>query len=281
MEKVLEVYNNIKDRLSNPFVFSFICSWLVYNWRIPVALIRYDKSQFSGCGCHTIFDFISFELAKTNSFLFPLFFAFVYSLGIPYVKNFFRIVSACAQKWGESEEIKALDGGKIGINKYLKLREEYKEAIKKLEDVDKEEKKYLTEKGKLLTDFNGVREELNQKIKENGDLRDSLARTFDSSILNGNWLYNSSGKLNQKIKINNSSYSVLDNNGFPTIVYEMKHFFIKSDYIFFVLFEEEPTFRDNPMSIIHNLRRNNDDSLVGMLNGEEISLRRVSEVNFK
>lgn len=281
MEKVIEIYNNIKDRLSNPFVFSFICSWLVYNWRIPVALIWYDKSQFSGCGCHTIFDFISFELAKTNSLLFPLFFAFVYTISIPFIKNGVRIVSAHAQKWGENEEIKALDGGKIGVEKYLKLREEYKEAIKKLEDVDKEEKEYLTEKGKLLNEFNGVREELNQKIKENGDLRDSLARTFDSSILNGNWLYNSSIKLNLKIKINNSRYSLLDNNGFPTIVYEMKHFFIKSNYVFFILIEEVPTFKDKPMSIIYNLRRDNDDRLVGIQDGEEISLIRVSEVNFK
>ena len=149
MEKVLEVYNNIKDRLSNPFVFSFICSWLVYNWRIPVALIRYDKSQFSGCGCHTIFDFISFELAKTNSFLFPLFFAFVYTISIPFIKNGVRIVSAHAQKWGENEEIKALDGGKIGVEKYLELRDNFKEKIKKLEDVAKEEKKYLDENGEL------------------------------------------------------------------------------------------------------------------------------------
>ena len=281
MEKVLEVCNNIKDRLSNPFVFSFICSWLVYNWRIPVALFWFDEKQISANGCSSIFEFIEDDWKRNGSIGWPLVFAFVYSFGIPYVKNFFRIVSARAQKWGENGEIKALDGGKIGVEKYLKLREEYKEAIKKLEDVDKEEKEYLTEKGKLLNEFNGVREELNQKIKENGDLRDSLARTFDSSILNGNWLYNSSIKLNLKIKINNSRYSLLDNNGFPTIVYEMKHFFIKSNYVFFILIEEVPTFKDKPMSIIYNLRRDNDDRLVGIQDGEEISLIRVSEVNFK
>ena len=206
MEKVIEIYNNIKDRLSNPFVFSFICSWLVYNWRIPVALIWYDKSQFSGCGCHTIFDFISFELAKTNSFLFPLFFAFVYTISIPFIKNGVRIVSAHAQKWGENEEIKALDGGKIGVEKYLKLREEYKEAIKKLEDVDKEEKEYLTEKGKLLNEFNGVREELNQKIifQMQYIRNDDMSKTEAYDVFNFVLKYDDSfsvlsGKLNENI----------------------------------------------------------------------------------
>ena len=235
MEKVLEIYNNIKDRLSNPFLFSFVCSWLVYNWRIPVALIWYDKSQFSGCGCNTIFDFISFELSKTNSLLFPLFFAFVYSLGIPYVKNFFRIVSARAQKWGENEEIKALDGGKIGVEKYLKLRENYREAIKKLENVNKEEKEFLKEKEILLNEINGVREELNQKINDNGNLSIRLASVFDSSILDGNWILNNERNTNVKIKISYRIISIMDESGYPLYNQKIKYFYKKDESVFFIL----------------------------------------------
>ena len=187
MEKVIEIYNNIKDRLSNPFVFSFICSWLVYNWRIPVALIWYDKSQFSGCGCHTIFDFISFELAKTNSLLFPLFFAFVYTISIPFIKNGVRIVSAHAQKWGENEEIKALDGGKIGVEKYLKLKDDYINATKRLEDTIEDEKKYLTLNTDLLNEINDVKSQLNDSLVERNNLNDKIRKINDYSFFNGSW----------------------------------------------------------------------------------------------
>ena len=188
MEKVIEIYNNIKDRLSNPFVFSFICSWLVYNWRIPVALIWYDKSQFSGCGCHTIFDFISFELAKTNSFLFPLFLAFVYTISIPFIKNGVRIVSAYAQKWGENEEIKALDGGKIGVEKYLKLKDDYIKATKRLEETIEDEKKYLTLNTDLLNEINDVKSQLNDSLVERNNLNDKIRKINDYSFLNGKWI---------------------------------------------------------------------------------------------
>ena len=173
MEKVLEVCNNIKDRLSNPFVFSFICSWLVYNWRIPVALFWFDEKQISANGCSSIFEFIEDDWKRNGSIGWPLVFAFVYSFGIPYVKNFFRIVSARAQKWGENGEIKALDGGKIGMDKYLSLREVYLEKIKNLEQIISNESKNFLE--------------LVNKSKRVIELEDKINKINDVTFLNGKW----------------------------------------------------------------------------------------------
>lgn len=288
MEKVIEIYNNIKDRLSNPFVFSFICSWLVYNWRIPVALIWYDKSQFSGCGCHTIFDFISFELAKTNSFLFPLFFAFVYTISIPFIKNGVRIVSAHAQKWGENEEIKALDGGKIGVEKYLELRDNFKEKIKKLEDVAKEEKKYLDENGELLIELNSLKNDLNNSIRERDNLNEKIKDIFDISILNGNWKfkYNKSDTetVSKKISINYGNYKILDEKGFLEEEFILMHFYKKDNYIFFIKKLKNPSspISHSELYRYSNLRIENDN----LINGEEneylrVSYEKESDINYE
>lgn len=131
-EKIKDVYENIKDRLSNPLIFSFLCSWLVLNWKIPVALIWYDKSQFSGCGCQTIFDFIEWHWKKEGTFWWPVLIAFTYTLLIPFVKNGIRIIFVRAQKWGDKNEAKYVLGGMT--KEHIKLQSDYDEVAKSLID---------------------------------------------------------------------------------------------------------------------------------------------------
>lgn len=47
MDKISEILNSVKERVSNPLIFSFLASWLVYNWKIPVALIWFDEKQIT------------------------------------------------------------------------------------------------------------------------------------------------------------------------------------------------------------------------------------------
>lgn len=288
MEKVLEVYNNIKDRLSNPFVFSFICSWLVYNWRIPVALFWFDEKQISANGCSSIFEFIQDDWKRNGSIGWPLVFAFVYSFGIPYVKNFFRVVSARAQKWGENGEIKALDGGKIGVEKYLELRDNFIEKIKKLEDVAKEEKKYLDENGELLIELNTLKSDLNNSIREREHLNEKIKDIFDISILNGNWnfKYNKSDTetVSKKVSISYGSYKILDERGFLEEEFVLIHFHKKDNYIFFVKKLKNPgrPISHSELYRYSNLRIENNN----LLNGEEneyfhVSYEKQSDVNYE
>lgn len=111
-EKVKDIYENIKDRLSNPLMFSFVLSWLVYNWEISVALFWYDKSQFQAEGCKSIFEFIQDKIdTKCCSTIFPLGIAFLYTFAFPYIKQGIRIFNQIALKWGDKTEVKYVKDG--------------------------------------------------------------------------------------------------------------------------------------------------------------------------
>ncbi len=111
-EKVKDVYENIKDRLSNPLIFSFVFSWLIYNWEITIALLWYDKTQFQAEGCKSIFEFIQDKInTKCWSTALPLVFAFLYTFGFPYLKQGIRIFNQIALKWGDKNEVKYVKDG--------------------------------------------------------------------------------------------------------------------------------------------------------------------------
>lgn len=87
-EKIKDIFSNIKDRISNPLIFSYIVSWLLYNWEITVALLWYDKTQFVAEGCRSVFEFIQDRLdTKWYSTIVPLAFALLYTFGMPYIKE--------------------------------------------------------------------------------------------------------------------------------------------------------------------------------------------------
>ncbi|MCZ8196717.1 MAG: hypothetical protein O9267_03810 [Flavobacterium sp.] len=229
-EKLKDVYENIKDRLSNPLIFSFISSWLICNWRIPVALIWYDKSQFSGCGCNTIFDYIELTYAKYGNTWLPVLIAFGYTLLIPFIKNAIRIVSAQAQKWGEEKEIKILDGSKIGIDKYLTLRESYLEKTKRLEEIISSESKYIVEldaKSKEIDELKLNNDSLNERINEANDF---LLNYKDAKVLNGKWFFK---RFNEKNQLSiEEKYNIVENQ----IQVKQKNgndFYLKYNIIFY------------------------------------------------
>ena len=102
MDKISEILNSVKERVSNPLIFSFLISWLVYNWKIPVALIWFDKEQISANGSKSIFDFIEDEWKKNGYFWIPLFIALGYTFIFPIIKNLISATQTWMSKWGEN-----------------------------------------------------------------------------------------------------------------------------------------------------------------------------------
>jgi hypothetical protein len=45
IEKPNDLLKELKDRLSNPLIFSFIIAWLFFNWQITVGLLLYKNDQ--------------------------------------------------------------------------------------------------------------------------------------------------------------------------------------------------------------------------------------------
>lgn len=90
-ENISKILDDLKNRFASRFIFSFLIAWLIFNWRITVALLWYDKSQFRGCGCNTIFDFISYQLSHNDHYCKALISAISYTLLLPVSKSLINI----------------------------------------------------------------------------------------------------------------------------------------------------------------------------------------------
>jgi hypothetical protein len=125
--KLKDVFSNVKDRLSNPLIFSFIISWLIYNWEITVALLWYDKFQIQAEGCKSIFEFIQNKLDnKFWSTILPLIVALIYTLGFPYLKGLINILNKIALNFTKKNEMKYVK--EVTIEKIKQLEKELEEV---------------------------------------------------------------------------------------------------------------------------------------------------------
>ncbi len=242
MDRLKEILNNIKDRLTNPLIFSFICSWVVINWKIIVALFWYDTDQVEKAGFKTIFDFVSYSINKQNSFIYPLLIALGYTILMPIVKNLIRALYSWASKWGESWNLKILKGGMISIDKYFKFRDDYDKRTKILEEIISKENELTHKYNSLNTTLletkaseNNLRQQLSEKVNE-------MARVTDARILNGHWTNTFSDTIvsslggTEEIIIENGNYYVIDKIGDKKHVFFINnfHFNVTNKTIFFI-----------------------------------------------
>lgn len=248
MEKVIEIYNNIKDRLSNPFVFSFICSWLVYNWEITIALIWYDKTQISAEGFKSIYEFIQYKLNTKflTPYIPPILFAFIYTLIIPYFKHGISILNQLAYNWGKEKEIKIIK--EITANEIKTLKNDiqvvslnYDNAVRRLENI------------------------------------------YNSSILNGNWTFKlddgGDDYLSYEIRFSNNEGFLVESFDYHDKMFVVKNFFYDKETkkVFFIK-EIEDSHReennDSDIFKINDLYLRDSNTLIGTENGEDVEYVR-------
>lgn len=124
MNKVEEIYENIKERLTSPLIFSYVVAWIVINWKVVVALVWWDPKQFADGNIRTIFDFIEVNTTWKNSVEMPLRYAIIYTVGYPLIKV---LISGWQTFLGTLEEklnLRINRGHKVPLSRYLALRDE-------------------------------------------------------------------------------------------------------------------------------------------------------------
>ncbi|HMG66143.1 MAG TPA: hypothetical protein VK588_00600 [Chitinophagaceae bacterium] len=242
MEKLKELWSNIRDRLTNPLVFSFLCSWIVFNWKIVIALLWYDTSQIQKAGFTTIFDFVSKTINDQDSFWHPLFFAVGYTVFMPLVKNLIRALYSWMSKWGENWNLKIMRGGKIPIEKFFRLRDDYDKRTTLLESI-------ISKETQLTTEYNSVKTELLEAQSSENNLKQQLieqnttaSRSKDVTLLNGHWTNSFSDSVDtnfrgsEQVYIEHGNYFIIDTFGGRKLVFQIKNFFFdqSTKAVFFI-----------------------------------------------
>lgn len=279
MDKVSNILNNIKDRLSNPLIFSFLLSWLIFNWEITVALVWYDKSQINAEGCKSIFEFIENEWSQNGKIKEPFLVAICYTLLLPIIKNLIRLFNSFVYKYADILDFKILKKSSVSIEKHLKIRDAYIKRTQELDKIFKDEEIYIIENNQIRNELSIARENQKNADQFRVDLNDIINGINDVSFLNGFWnvtyIYNQNDVNKQtvieKVEIINGRYQIVSKNKVDH-KYDIRNFYLnkRNKTLFFIKYLKNEYIRNTDEELceedyrkICELRLDNEDRLSG------------------
>jgi hypothetical protein len=192
MERISQVLDNLKDRLSSPLVFSFIASWLVINWEITVSLVWYDP-PVNAKGHNYLIESIRSHLNFCDSFVWPALFALAYTILAPLAKLLVSAFQTLVDKKSQNLNLKISEGTNIPLDKYLALDQTLQQRSDHLAKLIKEQNDNV----KRVDTYRKRNEEYKEKEKRMEDelrrLRSVHDNLYDQSIMKGDWVCESIG----------------------------------------------------------------------------------------
>jgi hypothetical protein len=84
-ETIEEIVSELKSRLSSPLFGSYLISWCVINWYVPISLIFYKQNELKLDGYHSYGDMLQRYPDRFHNVL-PWFIAIGYTWLYPYIK---------------------------------------------------------------------------------------------------------------------------------------------------------------------------------------------------
>lgn len=94
METLKDFFSDLKDRISNPFVSSFVISWLILNYQIVIALFFYKQVELRADGYTSYLDVIASCYNLNTMIKYPLGIAALYTFVVPFFTGAVKIFQA-------------------------------------------------------------------------------------------------------------------------------------------------------------------------------------------
>lgn len=154
METVKEffqsIYDNYTDRIKNPFIGSFMISFIIFNWRAFAIIF------FSEWPMHCRIEWIESKYCNLSNLLYPIGISFVYILVLPY----FNLLIEYVLKYYNTEKQKKADD--LETARLLKRKENAK-ILRQIAD----EKAGTSEIINLQTKIESLQKENNDLVEQN------------------------------------------------------------------------------------------------------------------
>jgi hypothetical protein len=242
MERVKTFVDSIRDRLNNPFVFSFIVSWIFFNWKITIALF-WDNPTGSVQSQFSLINYIESNISLWNSLLGPVVSAASYTIISPIVKNLITAFQNWNFTWGENWNIHILKQSKVTMEKYLSLRKNYDSRSKELEQILLQEGEMSNTILQLKSDLSKLKFDLESANRELNEAKEITDNLNDVNLLEGKWVkivknpYR--GVQEENIQISGNNVSVYDGSTLQNM-YSIHNFIYhkKHNYVYFSLFKD-------------------------------------------
>jgi len=191
MEKLSDILASVKERATNPFVFSFVISWLICNWRVTYALLWYDVNEVHREGFSTVFDFIE---AQTFEYGRPIWIAVGYTFGLPIIKNISSVFASAINAGGSWLSFKISKDSPVSVDRYMNLRINLRRKEEQVADlINTEEKRnaLYNESQKQVIDIQAkLVDEQTQHLALKNVMVERHAenlRIFDFNLVQGRW----------------------------------------------------------------------------------------------
>lgn len=182
MDTLSDLFDQFKRRFSNPLIFSFLTSWVVFNWEVLIALF-WNNSTIPGVP-EDLIRYIGGTLTFWKSLIYPLLGAIAYTA---LIKNLISGLNTWATKWGGNWVLSISKDAKIPISKYIKIRDAYEQRSKELEEVITKEMSTQAQLLDLQSELQRAKKDLVEKNTELLNSRDQISKLTNPSILKGRW----------------------------------------------------------------------------------------------
>lgn len=94
MDLLTSIFDEIKSRFGNRLVINVIIYWLLFNWKITVALFWYDTTQIEAEGCRSTFEFISDQLENNSHWCLVFIYSLISTVLLPIIKMLILVFDA-------------------------------------------------------------------------------------------------------------------------------------------------------------------------------------------
>jgi hypothetical protein len=262
MDKISEILDDIKLRLSSPFIFSFIISWCIWNWRIPLGLIWYDSTELEQHGSLSVFEFIKTHARGHKAFLWPFLSALAYTLVFPWLNTVIKWYSDWVISMREKRSLELLGKTHIAIDIFNESREaleQEKQVLQQTIDNLKQDKNIIKE----------LRLQLDQEANAHNELKAKLKKMRDVSSLNGHWMF-TKAKQSYDLTIKDGRITFTGDQSGKVVQFSIAHYFYDDN-------EKIITFTKLAAgnSLLPNHLRIQGDRLEGQEGLEQVRYRRI------
>ncbi len=230
METVKDFFKQINIRISNPLIFSFIISWLVWNWKIVIVLIFYNEKFLNQDGYKSYLDFITKNTDKCYSFWCPIFFAVGYTFAFPFVSTGVKAFQTWIDKRSNDWNLSILKSGKIGIEKYMSLRESLDVRRDFIEKIIEKEGSNLVLLEEANDKINSLEHQLNEnKLEHQREIKNYQQQRgiLNTELLQGKWkmqtFMNNTVQNEYIVEVKDNYYYIIQNNK-PQKVAMIEHY---------------------------------------------------------
>ncbi|KQS41762.1 hypothetical protein [Pedobacter sp. Leaf194] len=172
MDTFKDFFADLKDRISNPFISSFVIGWVIFNYPIIVALLFYKQTELKVDGYTSYLNIIENCRNDNNMLWHPLLVAIMYTFLVPFFKSGVRIFNSWLLTSTDGIVYSMTKNKVVSVELHTKVSSDLEEVKSRYVESIAKESVYKDQNTALLSridDLNALQNEIVSKLNADHD----------------------------------------------------------------------------------------------------------------